>query len=773
MAEALSPSLQLPALHSRVKVLWRSGQWYAGTVVKHAGTRKFKVVYDDGDRKWHTTGSKVKCWDASPVELKVARLFHNAAAASKKSRAQALQCTLYEQLKSAGDPVQLMTAALTRSDPGLPSHARVGTILPGDDGSEDDEMERSLDMDLLPGQLSLPGGMSPSFDSDTPVTPGILSPAMVAATAQALSALPESKAQFDDEDTAASQSSTASSDSASCSSASDDGDATSSTEDSECTSSDDDSDDEDDSEEDSSEAPTSDEDSDVDATCSSAPKRARPARRSTVTGNEEAPTAMYVKWVWQPSLGSTSEVARTTADIAATWDAVLSAARTQLGISADCPLCAYWIDSDGDQVQLRSDVDWQQAVDWYQAQRTAMHHKRRASRRMLKHTLARGDLLSTLGSTGSSQPQAELLSTLQAAALVPAQLCLRVHIAPAQPASVKSPASITARLRGSLRSTVGPAGAPAVGPEEPDRRWQKGKILGTGSFGKVFAGLDVATGKPMAVKVLHADAGEAATLALQREMTFLQSLDHPNVIQYYGSGRYHNKLCLFMELATGGSLWDAVQQFGPLAEHVAARYVRDMVAGLAYLHEQHIIVRDVKPSNACLQDGVVKLLDFGTARILQPGVDSHAHTAIGTHLYAAPEILAGNPSYDSAVDIFSLGMTVVTLFTGTHPWGGNAAHAVYRVCFSSDSPALPDSLSVPARSFIEECLKREPAERPTAAELLAHPFLAHPPGPEEGFQGCAPRDVDESGDTWFTPSPTSPAHSLASTVRTSTSLFSR
>lgn len=144
--------------------------------------------------------------------------------------------------------------------------------------------------------------------------------------------------------------------------------------------------------------------------------------------------------------------------------------------------------------------------------------------------------------------------------------------------------------------------------------WKKGDLLGTGSFGKVFAGINLTSGERMAVKEVHFTDDKRSrqqAKALQREVQILSSLQHVNVVRYIGTEMSGHTLRIFLEFATNGTLKDALQEFGPFPEPLLRVYTADILDGLVYLHECKMIHRDVKPANLLLSNGVVKLADFG------------------------------------------------------------------------------------------------------------------------------------------------------------------
>jgi serine/threonine protein kinase len=227
------------------------------------------------------------------------------------------------------------------------------------------------------------------------------------------------------------------------------------------------------------------------------------------------------------------------------------------------------------------------------------------------------------------------------------------------------------------------------------------------------------------------------------EMDLLSRLHHDNLVTYYGvvCDREMMQVRLFMELVTGGSLAGLVQEMAePLPEQTAQKFVRQIVRGLAYIHEHGIVHRDLKCDNI-MQDaasGQVKLADFGTAKCVgnAAGASRAAQTMIGTPYFMAPEILAAmtaeeaEAGYGVKADIWSLGITVAELLDrGNPPWPAFAspAHAFLHIANPETRPIVPAHISGHAADFIAACTVRDPRRRPSAIELLQHAWLLEIP----------------------------------------------
>ena len=216
-----------------------------------------------------------------------------------------------------------------------------------------------------------------------------------------------------------------------------------------------------------------------------------------------------------------------------------------------------------------------------------------------------------------------------------------------------------------------------------------------------------------------------------REVSLLSELRDENIVGYIGSVVVHGTLVIIMEYISGGSLASVLKEFNALALGATQRYVRDIVRGLAFLHKNDVIHRDVKPHNVLLMiDGQCKLTDFGaSAKLGQLQSESEKKKVQGTPLYMAPEQCMGNVC--KASDVWGVGILTYQLLTGAMPFSEelltnyNPYMFMYRLGREETFvPTLGEALKSPvAREFCESILKRDPARRPTADDLLSHPFL--------------------------------------------------
>ena len=177
-----------------------------------------------------------------------------------------------------------------------------------------------------------------------------------------------------------------------------------------------------------------------------------------------------------------------------------------------------------------------------------------------------------------------------------------------------------------------------------------------------------------------------------------------------------------LEYAESGSLQQLLKRFGHLEEPLIARYLRSTLVALAYLHAHDVIHRDIKAANILMtKTGDVKVADFGIASTLSEAASSQTP---GSPFWLAPEVIEMDP-VSSAADIWALGCTVIELLTGTPPYFElNTIQAMYAIVQDRHPPMPKLPISPELTDFLELCFQAKPEDRPSAAALLSHRFLA-------------------------------------------------
>lgn len=254
--------------------------------------------------------------------------------------------------------------------------------------------------------------------------------------------------------------------------------------------------------------------------------------------------------------------------------------------------------------------------------------------------------------------------------------------------------------------------------------WQKGDFLGSGSFGTVYEAF-TDDGFFFAVKEVslldQGIQGRQSVYQLEQEISLLSQFQHENIVQYLGTEKDDNRLYIFLELVTKGSLANLYQKY-QLRDSQVSAYTRQILSGLMYLHRRNVVHRDIKCANILVDvSGSVKLADFGLAKATKL---NDIKSCKGTAFWMAPEVVnRKNSGYGLPADIWSLGCTVLEMLSSRVPYSHlEGMQALFRIG-KGEPPPIPKTLSRDAQDFILKCLRVNPDDRPTASQLLDHPFV--------------------------------------------------
>jgi serine/threonine protein kinase len=248
-----------------------------------------------------------------------------------------------------------------------------------------------------------------------------------------------------------------------------------------------------------------------------------------------------------------------------------------------------------------------------------------------------------------------------------------------------------------------------------------GPSLGCGKFGTVHVVKHAESLKKYALKVVYPSFAEDTEQILTNEITNLSRVSYPNIIELFGVFTDDSRYYLLMELVTGGDLYSKMKaaEHKRLAEPFVARCTRQLCFALKYLHDLHIIHRDVKPENVLLDESGenVKLCDFGWSCYTR----KRETQLCGTLDYLSPELVLMRP-YDHNVDIWALGVLVFDTITGKPPFVRETYKKTYEA-IANVAYRVPDHVSEKASNFCAVIFMEKVAERATIDQLLLHPFL--------------------------------------------------
>ncbi|KAK7050488.1 Serine/threonine-protein kinase MARK2 [Favolaschia claudopus] len=247
-----------------------------------------------------------------------------------------------------------------------------------------------------------------------------------------------------------------------------------------------------------------------------------------------------------------------------------------------------------------------------------------------------------------------------------------------------------------------------------------GKVIGEGAYGKVRMGVHRLTSVRVAIKQIP----KAMSASLTREIHHHRTLHHPHVTQMYEVIATENSIWIVAELCSGGELFDYLVEKGRISEDETKIIFGQLCLAVGYLHEKGIVHRDLKLENVLLDERCrVKLGDFGFTREYEKGV--LMETFCGTTGYASPEMLQGRKYLGPEVDVWSLGIILYCLLTGTLPFDDDDEDEMRKKIIIGEFED-PEWLSNESRDLIKNVLQQDPTKRLTISQILTHPWFTTP-----------------------------------------------
>uniref|UniRef100_A0A7N8YQP1 Serine/threonine-protein kinase PLK n=1 Tax=Mastacembelus armatus TaxID=205130 RepID=A0A7N8YQP1_9TELE len=264
----------------------------------------------------------------------------------------------------------------------------------------------------------------------------------------------------------------------------------------------------------------------------------------------------------------------------------------------------------------------------------------------------------------------------------------------------------------------------------------RGKVLGKGGFAKCYEMTDLSTSKVYAAKIIpHARVSKPHQREkIDREIELHRALHHKHIVHFYHHFEDKENIYILLEYCSRKSLAHILKARKVLTEPEVRYYLRQIVSGLKYLHEQEILHRDLKLGNFFVSESMdLKVGDFGLAAKLEPA-GNRRKTICGTPNYLSPEVL-NKQGHGCESDIWALGCVMYTMLLGRPPFETTNLKETYR-CIREARYALPSSLSSQAKQLIANLLAKIPEDRPNLDHILRHDFFTQGFSPERLPASC-------------------------------------
>ncbi|QRV92446.1 STE/STE11 kinase [Ceratobasidium sp. AG-Ba] len=261
------------------------------------------------------------------------------------------------------------------------------------------------------------------------------------------------------------------------------------------------------------------------------------------------------------------------------------------------------------------------------------------------------------------------------------------------------------------------------------QQYKKLECVGRGAYGSVHKGVFIPTGEVVALKIINLDGQDDDVDAIQKEVALLSSLsggDNINITRYHGCWLEGPHVWIVMDFAQGGSVRTLAKAApnNSIEERFTPVIMREVLQGLAFLHRNNVIHRDLKAANVLISsDGRVMLCDFGVSALLATP-HSKRSTFVGTPQWMAPEVILGQ-TYDTKADIWGLGITLYEMVTGAPPHADQDHMRALMLIPKLKPPKLPDTTdaSKEMRDFLALCLQMSPGDRLSAEELMKSKWI--------------------------------------------------
>eukprot|EP01129_Flabellula_baltica_P012636 TRINITY_DN5728_c0_g2_i1.p1 TRINITY_DN5728_c0_g2~~TRINITY_DN5728_c0_g2_i1.p1 ORF type:complete len:832 (-),score=156.20 TRINITY_DN5728_c0_g2_i1:24-2519(-) len=251
--------------------------------------------------------------------------------------------------------------------------------------------------------------------------------------------------------------------------------------------------------------------------------------------------------------------------------------------------------------------------------------------------------------------------------------------------------------------------------------YKRVRLAGEGAFGCVYCAKDLETKDFVALKVLAHD-NPKDQMHNWNEIAILSLMDHPNIIYYDKTFLLSDEVWIFTEYLDGGTLSEATRVHDFSNRH-CAYFTREILKGLSYLHQLHLVHRDIKSRNIMVDlKGHVKIIDFGLCASFEEGP---RRKLLGSPFWIPPEMIR-EEDHSYPVDIWSLGIVILELYFKRPPLYQSGLKCMFTVGTVGLQNSIPDELPEDVSDFLRLCLEQDPKKRPSAKGLLKHPWVCVP-----------------------------------------------
>ena len=261
-------------------------------------------------------------------------------------------------------------------------------------------------------------------------------------------------------------------------------------------------------------------------------------------------------------------------------------------------------------------------------------------------------------------------------------------------------------------------------PRTKMKFYKYGRLLGKGAFGKVNLSLHILTGRLVAIKSINKEkiTTERQKQKIKQETTIMKKLSKcNNIVKIFETYETKKHICIVMEYICAGDLLSYIKKRSKLQEPVAKFIFKQIILALKFIHENKIVHRDIKLDNILIDlDNNIKICDFGVSKIVNKG--DVMIEQCGTPAYIAPEILLNKGYEGFGVDVWSAGVVLYAMLSGTVPFKGSNIKELHNLIISGNYPIIKD-ISDNAAHLIKNILEIDPKKRITTENILCHPWL--------------------------------------------------